>query len=343
MSPAAGMYLVTRVHGLRTHLIEPRDIRILAKAKTLREISDSLLKTPYATEVGKLPTEELDAAALEQVFLRTLVERFFFLPKAAQGSMQDLLKQYCTRFEVENIKRIIRAKHGGQKREEPKLIPLPREKTLVNFGALLEANSIDEVVSLLRETVYGSLSEKLQPYRETNATIVLEAALNEIYFSKIWKMAERVSGKGLRALVGEEMDLTNLLNTFSLKTRELNPSVIEDSLIHSAYSLPEAKLRSLIQSRLEDAPSILTGRYSKLASEAVSLLKSGSSSSLETLFFKQLYEDASLALRTSSLDAGYVVAYLLLCECEAKNLISIAISKQLNLSEEEIEQGLLGI
>lgn len=343
MSPAAGMYVVTRVHGLRTHLIEPRDIRILAKAKTLREVSDSLLKTPYAPEIGKLPTEELDAVALEEIFLRTLVERFFFVSKAAQGSMQDLLKRYCTRFEVENIKRVIRAKHGGQTGEEPKLIPLRREHTLVNFGALLEANSIDEVVSLLRETIYGSLSEKLQSYRETNATAVLEAALDGIYFSKIWKMAERVSGKGLRALVGEEMDLTNLLITFSLKARELSQSVLEGSLIHSSYSLPEAKLRLLVQSRLEDAPGILTGRYSKLASEAVSLLKSGSSSSLESLFFKKLYEDASLALRISPLEAGYVIAYLLLCECEAKNLISIAISKQLNLSEEEIEQGLLGI
>jgi vacuolar-type H+-ATPase subunit C/Vma6 len=343
MSPAAGMYVITRVHGLRTHLIEPRDIRILAKAKTLREVSDSLLKTSYATEIGKLPTEELDAAALEGIFLSTLVERFFFVPKAAQGSMQDLLKRYCRRFEVENIKRIIRAKHGGQAGEEPRLIPLSREYTLVNFGALLEANSVDEVVSLLRETDYGSLSEKLQSYRETNAATVLEAALDGIYFGKIWKMAQRVSGKGVRMLVGEEMDLTNLLITFSLKAREVIPSVVEDSLIHSSYSLPEAKLRSLVQSRLEDAPSILTGRYSELASQAVSLLKSGSSSSLERLFFKQLYEDASLALRTFSLDAGYVLAYLLLCECEAKNLISIAIGKQLNLSEEEIEQGLLGI
>jgi len=343
MSSAAGMYLVTRVHGLRTHLIAPSDVRILAKAKTLRDVSDNLLKTSYAAEISKLPTEELDAAALEEIFLGILVERFFFVPRAATGNMQELLNRYCTRFEVENIKRTIRAKHGGQPEEEPKLIPLPREHTLVNFGALLKANSVDEVVALLRETPYGSLSEELQPYRETDATTVLEAALDGIYFGKVWKMVGKVPGHGLRDLIGEEMDLRNLLIAFSLKARELSPSIVEDTLIPLSYRLPEATLHSLIQSRLEDAPGILSGRYSKLASEAVGLLKSGSSSSLERPFFKQLYDDASLALRTYSLDAGYVVAYLLLCECEAKNLVSIAIGKQLNLSEEEIAQGLLGI
>lgn len=156
-------------------------------------------------------------------------------------------------------------------------------------------------------------------------------------------MVGKVPGKGLRDLIGEEMDLRNLLIVFSLKAREVGPSVVEGNLIPLSYRLLEATVRSLIQSRLEDAPSILTGRYSKLASEAVSLLKSGSSSSLEAPFFKQLYDDASLALRTYSLDAGYVVAYLLLCECEAKNLARIAIGKQLNLSGEEIAQGLFGI
>lgn len=149
MSSAAGMYLVTRVHGLRTHLISSDDVRILAKAKTLRDVSDSLLKTSYATAVSKLPTRELDAAALEEIFLGMLVERFFFVPRAAQGNLQDLLNRYCARFEVENIKRIIRAKHGGEIEEEPMLIPLPREYTLVNFGALLKASNVDEVVELL--------------------------------------------------------------------------------------------------------------------------------------------------------------------------------------------------
>ena len=201
MSAAARTYLITRVHGLRTHLITLRDLKLLVRAKTSREVSDNLLRTEYGPEISKLPTKEVDAATLEGIFLKTLVERFYFVPREAQGTMQELLNRYCARFEVENIKRIIRQKHGGETVEEPNLIPLPREYTLVNFPALLNAKDVEEVVSLLRETPYRSLADKLQPYRETGSTMVLEAALDEIYFGKVWKVVSKMSrGGGLRDL-----------------------------------------------------------------------------------------------------------------------------------------------
>lgn len=341
MRRGAGIYLVTRVHGLRTHLITSRDMQTLVKARTVRDVSDNLMKTDYAPEISQLPTQEQDAAALEDIFLKKLVQRFFFVSLAAQGKMQDLLTRYSARFEVENIKRIIRAKRGGQNAERPGLIPLPREYSLVNFPTLLKAEDVDEVTSLLRDTPYYPLLEKLQSYRESGATMILEAALDKIYFSRVWELAGKVPS--IRNLVGEEIDLRNLLIAFSLKVREISSRLIEEAVIPLSYALPKTTLRSLLQGRLEDAPNILTTGYSKLASEAANLLKSGSSLPLEWLFFKELYGDASAVLRTHPLQAGYIVAYLLLCECEAKNLVSIVTGKQLDLSEEQIAKGLFGV
>jgi len=342
MKPAAIMYLVTRTHGLRTHLISSRDIQFLAKAKSLKEVSDSLLRTEYGTEISKLPTKEVDAITLEQIFLKTLVNRFFFVTREAQGKMQDLLTRYCARFEVENIKRVIRAKHSGEILEEPNLIPLPREYTLVNFPALLNAKDVDEVVALLRETFYRPLIERLEAYRQAGVTMVLETALDNIYFGKVWEIASKISdGKGVKDLVGKEIDLRNLLIAFSLKVRGLSPNLIQEILVSSTYRLSESKLHSLTQARLEDAPSMLaTQPYSRLASEVVNIVRGGSHIPFEIPFLKQLYQDASKALKTCFLDAGYIVAYLLLSECEAKNLVAIAIGKQLGLPEEGILKSL---
>lgn len=337
MSRGAGIYIITRVHGLRTHLITPQDIQSLAKAKTLRDVADNLMKTEYAAELSQLPTQERDAVTLEDVFLRKLVDRFFFLRRTAQGKIQELLNRYCARFEIENIKRIIRAKHG-QAAEQPNLIPVPREYTLVNFPALQKAKDIDEVVSLLRETPYHTISEKLQTYRETGTTLILEAALDGIYFSKVWELARK--RKGVRDLTGEELDLRNLLLALSLKHAGASSKLIEDAMIPLSYHLPNTTLRTMIQGRVENAPSMLPTLYSKLASEAVSLLTHDSSTPAEGLFFKQLYGDASSALKSHPLQAGYIIAYLLLCEAEAKNLVSIVTGKQLNLSEEAITRQL---
>jgi vacuolar-type H+-ATPase subunit C/Vma6 len=345
MKPAAIMYLVTRTHGLRTRLITPHDIQFLAKTKSLKEVSDNLLKTEYGAEISKLPTKEVDASTLEEIFLKTLVKRFFFITREAQGRMHELLNGYCTRFVVENIKRIIRAKHGGEIVEEPNLIPLPREYTLVNFPALLNAKDVNEVVGLLRETLYRPLAQKLELYKQAEVTMILEAALDEIYFAKLWEAVGKVSdGEGLKDLIGEEIDLTNLLITFALKVRNLSANLIEQALVSSSHKVPLRRLRSLAKTRLEDAPSILTTPpYSKLASEAVTLVSGGGHLPLEKIFLKQLYEDASKALKTQFLEAGYIIAYLLLCECEARNLITIATGKQLGVDEEKISQSLFAV
>ena len=341
MRRGASVYLVTRTHGLKTHLITPQDMQILARAKNLRDVSDTLLKTDYATELGQLPTHEQDAPALENVFLKKLVERFYFVRLSAQGKIQAVLTQYCARFEIENIKRIIRAKHGDQTGEELTLIPLEREHTLVNFPALLKAKDVDEVCSLLRDTQYQSILEKLQPYKESGTTIILESALDKIYFRKIWSLVGMIHGT--RNLIGEEMDLRNLLTVFSLKLRGLSARMIEDATIPISYTLPKPMMQSLIQGRLEEAPTLLRGGYSELASEAASVLKAGSSLLLERVFSKRLYADASVTSRTHPLQAEYVIAYLLLCEAEAKNLVSIVTGKQLSLSQEEIAKGLFGV
>jgi len=340
MSRGAGIYIVTRVHGLRTHLITSHDIGLLAKAKSIRDIADSLMKTEYATELSQLPTAEQDAATLENIFLNRLVQRFFFVRRVAQGKLQDLLTRYCARFEVENIKRVIRAKHGNVE-EEPKLIPLPREYSLINFPALVKAKDIEEVASLLRDTPYHTLLNTLPAYAEARNTLVLEATLDKIYFSKVWELARK--RKGVRDLIGREMDLRNLLLAMALKKYEASPRLIEDAMIPLSYNLPGPILHSMIQSRLEDAPNILPSAYSKLVVDAGSQLKGEVPVPLEWFFSRQLYGDAYASLRSHPLQAGYIIAYLLLCECEAKNLVSIVTGKQLNLSEDEISKRLFGI
>jgi len=338
MRRGAGIYLVTRIHGLRTHLIVPSDLQVLVKAKGLRAVYDALMKTDYATDMSQLPAPEQDASTFEEIFLKKLVERFFFVRRAAQGKVQDLLTRYCARFEVENMKRIVRAKHGDQSAELPTLIPLPREYSLVNFPALLKAKDVDEIASLLRDTPYHAIAEKVQSYQDSGATMLLEASLDKIYYSRVWEMVGKV--QGIRDLIGEEIDLRNLLIVLSLRDREIAPRLIEDALIPVSYALPKPTLHLVLQSRLEDAPGILTPRYSKLVADATKLLKSESVSPVEWLFFNRLYGDASATLKTDSLQAGYIAAYLLLCECEAKNLVSIVTGKQLSLSEEEISKGL---
>jgi vacuolar-type H+-ATPase subunit C/Vma6 len=130
---------------------------------------------------------------------------------------------------------------------------------------------------------------------------------------------------------------------FSLKNAGVSSRLTEEAMVPLSYNLSATVTHALIHGRLEDAPSILPAIYSKLASESLSLLRTNVPIPLERVFFRRLYADAYSTLRSRALQAGYIVAYLLLCECEAKNLVSITAGKYLSLSEEEILKGLFGV
>ncbi|MFQ5710502.1 MAG: V-type ATPase subunit [Candidatus Geothermarchaeales archaeon] len=337
------IYLVTRAHSLRTHLVRPEEINTMVKARNLVEVVDVLLKGKYAAEVSKIPVKEIDASTLERIFLKKLVERFHFVVEIAPSRVQDFLKEYARRFEIENIRRIIRAKHAGEAVEEASLIPLAREYTLVNSPPLLKARDVQEVVELLRETIYAPLTEKLELYKRYGATLILEACLDDIYFERLWETVDKLpDGKEVKHLVGAEMDLKNLIIALGLKMRGVEPSLIEELLISNWYKLRVSTLRSVARARMEDAIDVLSHTtYAKLAREAQSLYEKALFSDVERLFLRQSYNNALAALRHHPLKIVYVLAYLLLCEQEAKNLTTIAVGKELKLGEEKIQGNII--
>jgi len=341
MRSPSTIYLITRTHGRRIHLLTSEDMRVMAKSKSLSEVVDQLLRSDYAGEVSKLPTGEVDSVRLEKIFLGTLVERFFTLMRDSKGKARDFIEAYAARLEVENLKRILRAKHVQEKIEDRNLISLGREHTLINFQALTKAENVDEAVSLLRETVYASVSDRLDDYRRVGSPIVLESFLDSLYFARLWeRMGGLVDNEGIKWLVGEEADLRNLQLIFTSKMREVPPRLVEEIVIPTFYRLRRGILRSLAQGRLEDTPEILAGTsYDDVAEEIVRSREPAID--LETILSKRLYKDASFALRNLFLELGYVVAYLLLCEREARNLITLTTALDLKVPEEDFQRRLL--
>ncbi len=340
MKSPSTIYLVTRTHGMRTHLLTDDNFKAMAKSKNLSDIIDLLLRSDYATEIGKLPSEQIDSLKLEMIFLKTLVERFYNLSKNAKGKGREFLENYISRIEVENLKRILRAKHTNTEIENHKLVPLDREKTLINFPALIKAKDVEETASLLRETPYASLAQRIDDYKRLGLTIILESHLDSIYFDKVWEKVEKIENKdSIKKLVGEEIDLSNLQLILTLKMKNIASRQIEEMAVPISYRLRKTNIRRLAQGRLEDAPEALVGTpYVNTIIEI--LRKSDPSIELETILSKKLYHNASFALRNSSLEFGYIVAYLMMCERESRNLVTITTGLDLGVTEEILLQRL---
>jgi V/A-type H+-transporting ATPase subunit C len=339
MRSPRSVYLITRVHGLRTHLLTPDDIQLLAKAGTLEQIADKLMPTEYTKDISRQNSGKIRASELEAAFLEKMVSRFFFISSISQKKFKSFVLAYARRFEVENIKRVIRAKYSGE--SVGQLIPLSAEQTSVNFKNLLEAGDLAEVMRLLSETAYAQLAESLGLYSEYKTTLVLESHLDKIYYDAVWQEAKKLKNKDIMHLIGMEIDTKNLITLVALKDRKVSPKLV-DHLIIKNGSLGKRRLDSMAQAGIGEVQSFFGGTsYAEAAGKAAEALgKKMGMYKVEALLLAPLLKEVK-SMMNKSLRLPYVISYLIKSEMEAKNLIAITMAKQLKLSVSLLQDILL--
>ncbi len=334
------IYLITRAHGLRTHLLTPAQYTSLVKSKDLQSVIEILLRTDYAEEIGRLPVGRARASDLNRIFEKTLAERVYYLIKVSPRTVRRFLEYYARKFEVENVKRILRVIEGGGERGEVPLIPIPRPYVTVNYQAMLEARDVAEAVELLKETPYSDVIGKLASYRKYGSLLILEGALDNSYYTLLWKSISKVPDrKQIASLVGVEMDLKNIYIIVGLKISGIHPDIIGEVAISEGYKLSPQEITSLVAAKAEGVVDIVARSFYKDLSESVrEAIEKEDPRLLEGAIRRHMYTHVFKCASRYSTGLGYVVSYLQLCEYEARNLTAIALGKELGLPEEKLSE-----
>ncbi|MCP8321192.1 MAG: V-type ATPase subunit [archaeon] len=333
------IYIVTRAHGLRTHLLKLEDISALIKVPDFPTIVEALLKGDYAQDVSAIPSERMNAISLTEVFYKKLADRFYFIVRITGRSLKKFFEDYAKRLEVDNIKRILRVKHGKETITEEALIPIPREYTTVNFPAMVGAKDLDESVGLLKETIYASLIDKIDLYKRHNTTLIFEGALESVYFKALWSDIEELPEKDdIKDIIGKEMDLKNLILALGLKAKNLPVELVEASLITLYYKLRKTTITRLVQERPESTFDVLMGtHYARYFQGLRDSVEKNMVSDIEHSILNSLFHENLKVMHEKPLKLAFVLAYLYFCENEAKNMTTLVTGRQLGLSEEKLK------
>jgi vacuolar-type H+-ATPase subunit C/Vma6 len=259
--PPGIIYVVTRAHGLRPHLLKPEDLAGLVRLPDLTAVVEALIKSDYAPAISKIPSQELNAIRLTAVLQETLADRLYFLAMITNGSVKKFFEGYARRLEVENVKRVLRAKSGGESIGEEALVPIPREYVTVNFPAMVGAKGFEECVGLLRATIYSPLVDKLDAYRQHGAALLFEGMLDGIYYGQLWEDVRKLYDNDIKRRVGIEMDLMNLMIALRMKSRNLPQDIIEQSLIRTYFKLGRGAMLDLTKEKPESAFDFLAGTH----------------------------------------------------------------------------------
>jgi len=335
-------YVNARVRSMEARLLDDHRLNELIEAGSLEEVVGLLEDTDYGRYIS---TTSKDPFSIEKSLDMHLAHIYKTLAEISPEKSKKILELFEKKYDVKNIKTILRAKYVGLDSESTfkMLIPLgtiPENK----LRELCESKTVEEVVNGLEGTEYGKiLSEKLSIYEESGNLIPLELALDKYILENLWKVVgiEGTNEDIFKEFIGRMIDIENLKIILRCKGEKVSSEVILNYLLGVGYELPPWKLKELAEAEsMEGVVSSLEGtEYSSIISECLEEYeKSKSIYVFERALDNYLVElGKKLSLR-QPFGVGPIIGFITSKEMEVKKLKAIIKGKVEGLSPRDIRE-----
>lgn len=323
-------YLHSRVSALSDRLLGDADL-------------EALIAVPGGQEGEILARKDMQAMvagdarlSLEQRLIAVLVADFAVLARPLAGRPREFLLYWAYRFELSNLKTILRGKMTAQPVEavRQELVDAPFARLPID--ELLRTEDVTELLRRLEGTPFHDIArEARRIYEERHELFALDTAVDRRYFaglSKQARAAEGREGEALKMLVGDIVDRLNLL--WLLRYRfayRLPPAETYYLLIPATFRLSGRTLADLAQlTSLQEVLARLPEPYGAL------LAGSRDVPEVTRRLERYAWARADRVLRYSAFNLARVFAYLVLRERDLRRVRAVLKGKQLRMPAEAV-------
>lgn len=325
---------------MRSRLLDPGRVEELLALPSLEAFIQALGSTPYAHEIQEAQSRTTDPLrivddALARNFYLTTTKILSF----AESKARQLIELVLMRWDLSNIRSILRGKHTGRRDEEilAGLIPAGRlnEPALKELVAQSDIAGVAGGLGGMDHPLAVALAEGLREYLATKDLLVLELQLDRYYAAYGLRIA---SGHGhneevVRRFLQDEVDATNVRTAVKLqrvdglrkdeKLRFFIPGSRLSENTFLAMSDPQTVERGVQAARLQGFPI-------KSVHDDPGALERGLDSAM-------LRAQANLYLQ-DPLGIEIVIGYLAMKYSEVVNLRLIARSTALGIPRDRIRK-----
>ncbi|EMA33214.1 V-type ATP synthase subunit C [Halobiforma nitratireducens] len=339
-------YVNARVRSRRAKLFGDEDYRKLVRMGP-SGIARFMEESEYEREINELGARFSGVDLIEYALNRNLAKHFQDLLEWSEGRIEDLIGRYLRKFDVWNLKTIIRGIYtdtpGDQIRTDLIRAGELDDRTL---DRLLEVDTIEDAIEILEGTVYYEpLGDGLEEFEETGALVPLENALDREFYEHLLddlgRPQEGPEAKYVEFLQAE-IDFRNARNALRLARSgaDLDPAAY---YIEGGVLFEQDELSRLVTDYDELVDHIAENkRYGDRLSGALRRLREA-----DSLIQFEHALDAALLQYSDTLSSIYpvsvsaVLSYILAKEREVENIRAIARGREVGLDESEIEEELV--
>lgn len=319
---------------MKTKLI-PHEMYQRMLGMEIPEITRYLEETQYKEEIDSMAKDYSGAELVEYATFANLAKTYRKLLQVSIDEPQFLILEYLRRWDIWNIKTILRGKfHGASEEDIMKYLVPAGELDLEFLEGLAKKERVEEVIQAFDGTDYY---EALTQYDGQMLSSV-ENALDKLYYFRMERAVGgtlSVGGGLLLKYVRKEIDVKNLVTLFRMNKAGIEASVIQDNLIPGG-KLHEELSRMAGQSYNEFVRGLEGYPFWGAISEVVG--EEGGVSRIEARLRAYLVRYAWALSNYHPLSILPVLGYIVSKDTEVSNIRKIVRGKEAGLSAELIEE-----
>jgi V/A-type H+-transporting ATPase subunit C len=228
--PGKYAYITGRVRAMKTKLV-PAEMYARMLSMDMSEIARYLEETQYKDEIDALSKDYSGVELIEHATFANLAKTFRKLAEVSIDEPSFLILEYLRRWDVWNIKTLLRGKFSGVSDTEIVKYLVPAGELSAEYlDELSKKETVQDIISAFDGTDYASA---LAQY-DGNNLAMLENALDKLYYFRMERAVGgtlSVGGGLLIKYVHREIDIRNLITLFRMNKAGVDAAVIHDNLI----------------------------------------------------------------------------------------------------------------
>lgn len=214
-------YVNARVRAMRSRLLTPAQIEDLVALPSMAAFIQALGSTPYSGSLQEALVRYEGVRAVDDALARNFQRTTRSILEFADGPARKLISIFLLRWDLANLRAIIRGKHAGRPAEEILEAIMPAgtlsEVALKEMAGHPNVAALAGTLDVIGHPFAVPLAEGIAGYAKTNDLLALELQLERAYVAHVLrKTAGRGDARVLREILRAEIDAANIKTALRL-------------------------------------------------------------------------------------------------------------------------------
>jgi V/A-type H+-transporting ATPase subunit C len=219
-------YINARVRAMRSRLLTPAQLEDLLGMSTLDAFLQGLSSTPYGFDLQEALLRHEGLRAVDEALGRNLQRATRAIRGFADDRPRALIEIILLRWDLANLRSIVRGKHAGRPTDEiiQALVPAGNlsEVALKEMAGYPDVTALAGTLEALDHPLAGPLAQGVAAYAKTKDVMEIEQSLDRGYAEFGLGQTHRLGGEAgvLREIFQAEIDAANVKTALKLASAE---------------------------------------------------------------------------------------------------------------------------